>query len=227
MFCFFFRLQNRSHILVLKCPRCKWRQRSGWRSMPRLAPSGQAPPPQPVASEETHQSVIVRTSTLGSPLLSASFHVSFHFGTIYYLSSSSSRQLFLPFMTSTWRSGGWRRWTPAVQTVEPHLTTATFIVPHQSPTAAGLWTSGAPRRRCTTTELWLTLVGRCRETSRRWEVGVTLRIRSYFSLQVFDWEFSPVQYKKASFVCLTRISPTAGIVDLQLIKHFIFSFLKE
>lgn len=66
--------------------------------------------------------------------------------------------------TQTWRSGGWRRWTPAGQRVDPLLKTAIFISPHPSQTATGLWTSRPTPRRCITTRLWLIPAGRCPET---------------------------------------------------------------
>lgn len=63
-----------------------------------------------------------------------------------------------------WRSGGWRKWTPAGPRLEPHLKKTTFISPPQSQTAAGLWTYRRTPRRFITTRHWLTPVGRCPET---------------------------------------------------------------
>lgn len=130
-------------------------------------PSPSSSPSSSAYSEETLWSDIVVGSTLKLAARSASFSLGrFHsrdslllfFSHLYFVSSCVS---------STWRSGGWRRWTPAGQRVDPHPRTTTFISPRQSRTAAGLWTYRPTPRRFTATGLWLTLVGLCLETSKR------------------------------------------------------------
>lgn len=65
----------------------------------------------------------------------------------------------------TWRSGGWRRSTPAGRRPDPRV--RTFISPRQSQTAAGPPTSRAAAPKFTATELWLIPAGLCPETLRR------------------------------------------------------------
>lgn len=71
------------------------------------------------------------------------------------------------FMSWTWRSGGWRRWTPAGRRRDPPVRTATFISLRPSRTAAGRRSSRSAAPRFTATKLWLILEGLCPETSRR------------------------------------------------------------
>lgn len=133
------------------------RQHRYWYSFVSL--TTKSPPPQPVHKKRSGVSLWVFSpprwdSRPGSASLSAAF---FNFQQLFFSPA-------LSFVGSTWRSGGWRRWTPAGQRADPHLKTATFISPRQSQTAAGLWSYRATPRRCTTTRLWLILAGRCPET---------------------------------------------------------------
>lgn len=91
-------------------------------------------------------------------------------------------------MSSSWRSGGWRRWTPAGQTVDHHLRTTTFISPRQSQTAAGLWTHPATPRRFITTRLWLILEGPCPETSKRWRSHPHFNLKCNESYFMYNFE---------------------------------------
>lgn len=129
-----------------------------------LVPGRKAPPPQPVGEDETprpqrHSYLRARGS---SASLSSAFTTG-HFicGHLYFQRPLSS------FLSWTWRSGGWRRWTPARRRLELRVRTATFISLRPGPTAAGRRSCRATAPKFTATKLWLILEGLCPETSRR------------------------------------------------------------
>lgn len=139
-----------------------------------LCPSHQKSPPPGFYSPETlkwncrrlhaeaHNSVSIFPGCFHSVLED---HNTFYFSFSFFISFSSTLQR--SHMSSTWLSGGSKKWTPAGRRLDPHLKTTTFISRRQSQTVAGLWTYRPTPRRFTTTRLWLTLVGRCPETSKR------------------------------------------------------------
>lgn len=153
-----------------------------------LCPSAEAPPPV-VYSQETVQwsrsrlHVEAQCSVSSILKLNTTIHTQLHTAThtlvvvvficTFFVFFKFPLETLRPASCekSTWLSGGWRKWTLADPSLDPHLrTTTTFISLRLSRTAAGPWSCRAAPPTSTTTGHWPTPAGRCPGTSRRYRL---------------------------------------------------------